>query len=623
MVAQFNSDSTIDNEISYEDLLVSIEASEERLSLLIAVCDDSNYRDRIIERYEAELQPDIRPYQVTLARGEPSLRAAIAELVQADEYLRNGGRAVLTVTGAEKLYFLKLGAERSEQEIFFGYLQWTREGLREFPFPIVLWVTNQILIYLMKKAPDFWSWRKGVFHFDSKKTVTISSQEIAPLRLFMNDGDLLSTDDKDPYFLPLEDLQQLIQQIEQQRGTKDPSLATLYFGMGQIYRRRLERGEFQDYQTEQALAIEYFRKAVALLEKLGLKAELTTSLNNLAELYDLQGRYSEAEPLYLQALELTQDLLGKDHPNVASILNNLAFLYGSQGRYSEAEPLYLQALELTQRLLGNNNPNIAISLNNLAGLYKSQGRYSEAEPLDLQALELTQRLLGNDHPYVSASLNNLAGLYKSQGRYSEAEPLYLQALELRQRLLGNDHPDIAVSLNNLAELYKSQGRYSEAEPLYLEALELTQRLLGNDHPSVATSLNNLAGLYDLQGRYSEAEPLYLQALELTQRLLGNDHPDMAISLNNLAGLYQSQGRYSEAEPLYLQALELRQRLLGNDHPSVANSLNNLAGLYQSQGRYSEAEPLYLQALELSERVLGANHPYSTTIRENLESMRAA
>ena len=266
MVAQSDSNYKIDNEISYEDLLVSIEASDGILSLLIAVCDDSDVRDRIIERYEAELDQNIRPYRVTLARGEPSLRAAIAELLQEDEYLQNGGRAVLTVIGAEKLYFLKLGAERSEQEIFFGYLQWTREGLREFPFPIVLWVTNQILANLIKKAPDFWSWRKGVFHFESKKTTAISSQEIEPLRLFMSDRDLLSNDDQDPYFLPLEDLQQLIQQIEQQRGTKDSSLATLYSRMGQIYNRRLERGESQDYQKEQALAIEYFRKAVDLQE---------------------------------------------------------------------------------------------------------------------------------------------------------------------------------------------------------------------------------------------------------------------------------------------------------------------------------------------------------------------
>ncbi|WP_130758767.1 tetratricopeptide repeat protein, partial [Microcystis aeruginosa] len=70
-----------------------------------------------------------------------------------------------------------------------------------------------------------------------------------------------------------------------------------------------------------------------------------------------------------QALDLYKRLLGDNHPHVAQSLNNLAGLYDSQGRYTEAEPLYLQALDLYKRLLGDNHPHVAQSLNNLAGLY--------------------------------------------------------------------------------------------------------------------------------------------------------------------------------------------------------------------------------------------------------------
>ncbi len=202
------------------------------------------------------------------------------------------------------------------------------------------------------------------------------------------------------------------------------------------------------------------------------------------------------------------------NPDVVQSLNKLALVCYSQGRYAEAEPLYQQALELRQRLLGEEHPAVAHSLNNLANLYKSQGRYAEAEPLYQQALELSQRLLGEEHPDVAATLNNLANLYRSQERYAEAEPLYLQSLELRQRLLGEEHPDVAQSLNNLADLYKCQERYAEAEPLYQQSLELRKRLLGEEHSNIAQSLNNLANLYYSQERYAEAEPLYQQALKL-------------------------------------------------------------------------------------------------------------
>jgi hypothetical protein len=115
------------NENAYDDLIVSIEAKKQSLSLLIAVCDDMDFRDKIIDRYERELKPDLPTYKVTLSRGEPSLKAAVARLIQTEEYLRQGGQAVITVVGAEKLYFINTsklsGENRTERDIFFGYLQ--------------------------------------------------------------------------------------------------------------------------------------------------------------------------------------------------------------------------------------------------------------------------------------------------------------------------------------------------------------------------------------------------------------------------------------------------------------------------------------------------------------------
>lgn len=356
-----------ENRDAYDDLMVSIEAKAHRLNLLIAVCDDASFRDEIIAQYEAELQPEIRCYRVTLARGEPSLRAAVAQLVEREEYLQQHNPAVITVTGAEQLYFLKLGNERSEQEIFFGYLQWTREGLREFPFAIVLWVTNQILGDLRKKAPDFWSWRNGVFRFVSRRKNTISGRDIEAIRFAFSDDEISGFDDENDYLLPIEDLQGFIQDLEQ-RGVKDATLATLYFSLGDIYRKRLNRGEFQDYQQEQDLGIKYLSKAVELQKELGLDQDLATSLNNLALLYRSQGKYSEAEHLYIEALALTRKLLGEEHPDVAQSLNNLAALYHSQGRYSEAEPLYIQALDILERILGANHPDTVTMRENLAEL---------------------------------------------------------------------------------------------------------------------------------------------------------------------------------------------------------------------------------------------------------------
>jgi tetratricopeptide (TPR) repeat protein len=563
------------NQDNYEDLLVSIEAGKDILNLLIAVCDDSDCRDRLIADYEAELEPEIRRYRVELARGEPSLRSAIANLVEQEAYLQQRGKAVITVTGVEKLRFFKqFGESRSEQQVFFGYLQWTREAMREFPFSIVLWVTRQIEILISNESPDFWGWRKGVFRFDTKKTAAVPKTEFEPFR------SLVAEDDREPpSLIPLEDLQDLIARTEQKKGLQDPSLASLYASMGKIYYRRIESGECENFQDEYELAIDYFQKAIALQQELDVEAALSSSLNYLAALYESQGRYSEAEPLFLQAVEIDRRSLPEDHPSLATHLNNLAGLYESQGKYSEAEALYLQAVEIDRLSLPEDHPSLAIHLNNLAGLYRSQGRYSEAEALYLQAVEIDRLSLPEDHPSLATHLNNLAGLYESQGRYSEAEPLYLQAVEIDRRSLPEDHPDLATNLNNLALLYESQGRYSEAEPLYLQAVEIDRRSLPEGHPSLAINLNNLAGLYESQGRYSEAEPLYLQAVEIDRRSLPEDHPSLGRHLNNLAILYQSQGRYSEAEPLFLQAVEILRSKLPPNHPHIQGVWANYVRLW--------------------------------------------
>ena len=319
--------------------------------------------------------------------------------------------------------------------------------------------------------------------------------------------------------------------------------------------------------------------------------QVSIILNDLALLYQHQGRYADAEPLLQRALAIDEKAFGPNHREVAASLHNLAELYRTQGRYADAEPLYTRALAIDEKVLGPDHPDVATVLNNLASLYIDQARYADAEPLVKQALAISEKAFGPDHYDVAATLISLAGLYHKQGRYAEAEPLYKRALAIGEKAPGPDHPDVASALSNLALLYDDQGRYAEAEPLYKRALAIGEKVLGPDHHSVGITLNNMALLYYTQGRYAEAEPLYKRALAIDEKAVGPDHPDVATRLDNLAALYHGQGRYAEAESLYQRALTIREKALGPDHPDVALSLSNLATLYVRQSRYADALPL--------------------------------
>jgi CHAT domain-containing protein/Tfp pilus assembly protein PilF len=407
-----------------------------------------------------------------------------------------------------------------------------------------------------------------------------------------------------------------------------------------------------------------YKRALTIREKaLGTDhPDVALSLNNLADLYDQQGRYADAEPLYKRSLAIREKALGLDHPDVASSLNNLASLYQNQGRYADAEPLYKRSLAIWEKALGPDHPSIATSLNNLAILYDKQGRYADAEPLYQRALAINEQAFGHDHPTVALSLNNLAGLNERQGRYTDAELLYKRALEISQKALDPNHIDVAVSLSNLGKIYLNQGRYADAELLVKRSLEIYEKAFGPDHPHFATLVSNLGEVYRIQGRYADAEPLIKRAFAIREKALGPNHPDVAGSLKILANLYQNQkkyvdaeplikralaiyekafgpdhpyvatfsnelallyelqGRYSDAEPLLKRALITFEKALGPDHPHVATSLNSLALLYDKQGRYADAEPLYKHSLELREKTLGPNHPYVATSLNNLAGL---
>ena len=67
-----------------------------------------------------------------------------------------------------------------------------------------------------------------------------------------------------------------------------------------------------------------------------LGADLTLTLaakNNLAELYQTQGKYPQAETLFKEALDGCIAELGADHPGILAAKNNLAGLYESQEKY--------------------------------------------------------------------------------------------------------------------------------------------------------------------------------------------------------------------------------------------------------------------------------------------------
>jgi CHAT domain-containing protein len=147
---------------------------------------------------------------------------------------------------------------------------------------------------------------------------------------------------------------------------------------------------------------------------------------------------------------------------VAHTLNNLAGVYEAQGKYADAEGLYRRALAIKEKALGADHPDVAQTLHNLALVYADQRKYADAEGLYRQALAIKEKARGADHPDVATTLNNLANVYEAQGKYADADGLYKRALMIDEKALGADHPDVAQNLDNLAIVSASSGNSENA-----------------------------------------------------------------------------------------------------------------------------------------------------------------
>jgi hypothetical protein len=65
-----------------------------------------------------------------------------------------------------------------------------------------------------------------------------------------------------------------------------------------------------------------------------------------------------------------EKVLGEKHPSTLTTMHNLAQANESQGRYSDAESLYKRVLAIRERILGEEHPSTLTTMHNLAQVYK-------------------------------------------------------------------------------------------------------------------------------------------------------------------------------------------------------------------------------------------------------------
>ncbi len=134
--------------------------------------------------------------------------------------------------------------------------------------------------------------------------------------------------------------------------------------------------------------------------------------------------YEPAEEHLTFALDILKRNLGEEHPDTLTSMYNLADVRQEQGRLGEAESLTVQVLEIRRRILGEDHPDTLDSLDVLAWFRQDEGKLAEAERLKRHVLEARKRILGEKDSGTQRAIGSLANLLLVQNRVAEAKRLY-------------------------------------------------------------------------------------------------------------------------------------------------------------------------------------------------------
>ena len=355
------------------------------------------------------------------------------------------------------------------------------------------------------------------------------------------------------------------------------------------------------------------------------------------------GDLAGAEKIYVRAMADAQSW--SDPSYLSFIRHGLAQVYQDQKRYSEAERIFREQLE---EELKSPQPNTQVHAAHmgLARLFVDQGKLAQAEEHYKAALAETEKpgLWPDREPYSSTALW-LARFYVEHHRYSDAEPLFQRVVEIREATRPSD-ASLPHHLQELAKVCEAQEKFEVAEELYRRALKISEEM---DQPKdflIVRALDDLAGFCQARGRYSEAEEFSRRRLAIVEEKIRRHsaadtkrlqrHPNdktleatikrarvpISEALDRLAEIYEAQEKYAEAEPVRRRSIEIKQQAWGEHNAWIwidalvahANSLHKIGREDEATQLDERVEAIRTKYPNRSTRVTMTSRPLKRTLR---------
>ncbi len=211
--------------------------------------------------------------------------------------------------------------------------------------------------------------------------------------------------------------------------------------------------------SDYAVALEYALKAITIFKSLNAKDLLTSSYNNLGNIYLSLEDFSQALHYYeivLQSRQGTDDEVG-----IAKILHNIALVHIASEDYDKATEFLEQALK-SMRLI-DDKYGMAFCYTNLSNIYLLEEKYVESNNYNFLALKIFEEI-GNPEG-VAHTCNLLGSTYLILEKYEKAFKYFSKSLVLAKEITLTDL--ISENYEEFSIYYAAIGDYKQAYK-YLE-----------------------------------------------------------------------------------------------------------------------------------------------------------
>lgn len=357
------------------------------------------------------------------------------------------------------------------------------------------------------------------------------------------------------------------------------------------------------------------------------------ALNILGRIYEARNELADAKAYYKAGIKLAGDLTRKENSNellrdYVVALSCFGSICESEGKITEAEQCYQEALKITRERLPkdeNAQKDYAVLLTRLGNLCKLDNRYSDAKIYFEESLKLDRALVETEHTEKSwrgllVTLTNLGDIYRLEGKAADAKKYYVEGLDIAKALAGRrglieSQEDLAFLLYRMGDIFSMEGRFPDAKKYFAESLKIRKQLVQTigtpkAQSDYCSSLSKLGYVAEKEECFEEAKAFYGRSLALERELVKNqptmmNRRDVSRLLEDLGNVCWQEKSFMEAKAYFEESLEIRKKLT-QEYPTVlmqmdySNGLNNLGLICMELGELASAREYFEESMKMDE-----------------------